>query len=131
MLRLSAPVLGDDGKVVVDDQGDARQCLFEVVHAHITPDGFLTVDLSTVDRDYQATASEQYQASLSICTDYLRLILPEIPIDERGRVTFTGMLPQDVSDEEPIKPGTPFYIPARATQPAPKIALGGIARAAH
>lgn len=49
-----------------------------------------------------------------------------------GRIAaLTGMLPQDVSDEEPIKPGTPFYIPARATQPAPKIALGGIARAAH
>lgn len=94
---LIALVLGRDSNVLVDNQGNPHQCRFEVVQANIKPDGFITVELSTADRDYLAAPERQYHASLSISTDYLRLVLPEIPIDEQGRVTFTGMLPQAVA----------------------------------
>ena len=94
---LVAPVLGPDGKVLVDEQGKPRQCRFRVVEASLKPDGFLMIYLTAADREYHAQGDHCYSASLSIQADYVRLVLPETPIDDRGRVTFTGQLPVAVA----------------------------------
>jgi hypothetical protein len=89
---VSVPVLGADGKVLVDDQGNVRQCRFELLQARIQTDGFLIVDLAADPKDLRSVGQELV-ASLQIIVADVALVMPETPVDENGRVTFTGVLP--------------------------------------
>ena len=97
---IEAPVLGADGKLLVDDDGRPALCHFEVIQANVEPDGFLTLDLTTADREYHQTEGSSYQAAAALAAGGVRLELPGGPIDEQGRVTFTGLLPEAVAVEQ-------------------------------
>jgi len=90
---LAAPVVGPEGQVLVDDQGKAQECRFDVIQAAIQNDGFLLVDLAAKDRPYFQTDRGQYSASLRLVGPDSLLEVGGSPIDEGGRVTFTGLLP--------------------------------------
>ena len=101
---VTAPVVGPNKKILVDDQGQPRLCRFGIVEASIQKDGFVTVDLSVADREYHARPDQHYVISLSILAKDLRLALPDTSIDEQGRATLTGMLPEGVHIES-VPPG--------------------------
>ena len=108
---VTAPVIDDQGKLLVDAEGSARQCRFEIIQASIKEDGFLIVDLSAEDRQYHSREDCRHEALACILAGGVRLVLPRTVIDEQGRATFSGMLPE-----------------AKAVDPLPPSALDIIVR---
>ena len=106
LATIAAPVVDAEGKVVVGEQGRPAQCLLEILTAGIAEDGFLTVDLAALDVDYRRRDDRAYQAAAALVAGDVRLELGRHALDEQGRVSFTGLIPQ-----------------AKAVDPLPPMAL--------
>lgn len=96
-VRIVAPLVDKDGRVVVSESGVPEQCEFHVLAAAIASDGFLKVDLSASDRRYHRHDDVAFAAGLVIRMDDLQLAMPRSAIDAGGRVTFSGMVPEAVA----------------------------------
>jgi len=93
VLVVCASVMDTQGNVAIDQQGQVCQCHFDVVQAEIANDGFLTLDLTATDAPHLWGANSGYEAAAWLVAGGVRLALAPTVIDERGRCTFTGVLP--------------------------------------
>lgn len=91
---VDAVLVDRDGCLVVDEQGQPATCCFQVLEANVKEDGFLTLDLVTADSEFHPGERGDCDARAAITVNGKCLDLSSMPIDEQGRVTFTGLVPE-------------------------------------
>jgi hypothetical protein len=89
---VSALVLDEDGRIVLDKDGHSRKVEFDLICAEVGSDGHIVVDLSTADQSFWANDERTFSVSAALQQENRKLILPSEKIGSDGRVTICSNL---------------------------------------
>jgi hypothetical protein len=89
---VSALLLDQDGRIVLDDNGHPRKVKFDLIRAEVGRDGHVLIDLSTTDRNFWESKDHTFKVSAALQQENRKLILPSEKICSDGRVTVAGNL---------------------------------------